>query len=215
MAEKCPALVCIDMQYIHVHPDFTVSGRDLSEESKSYTRERLAEPVLPAIRQLQDAWRQSGGLIMHIVFNHVAPDGSDLDPKIFEEFRKKDPDPATWAIRTSDDPLSAVMVEVGPRPGEIVLQKVTYSAFESTNIDYVLKNHGVRDLVLVGGLTNCCVRHTAVSAKGAGYRIFTVPDADVDRSPDSHREGLEAPGYEAFLSVPDATALLRGVPLVP
>lgn len=41
------APVCIDMQYIHVHPDYSVSGKDLSEESKGYTRARLADPVLP------------------------------------------------------------------------------------------------------------------------------------------------------------------------
>jgi nicotinamidase-related amidase len=143
------------------------------------------------------------------VFNHVAPDGSDLEPKIFETFCAGNPDPSTWAIRTAEDPLSAVMLEVAPKPGEIVLQKTTYSAFESTNLDFVLRNHGVDGLVLVGGLTSCCVRHTASSAKRVGYRVFSVPDADVDRSPEMHQTGLDSPGYEAFLSVSDAIGLLR------
>jgi nicotinamidase-related amidase len=201
------ALVCVDMQYIHVHPDYSVSGKDLSEESKAYTRARLAEPVLPSMVKLQQAWRAKQGLLIHIVFNHVTPDGSDLDPKIFENFRKKNPDPREWAIRTAADPLSAVILEVTPKAGEIVLQKTTYSAFESTSIDFVLKNHGVASLVLVGGLTSCCVQHTAVTAKAEGYRIFTVPEADVDRSPEAHQKGLDTPGYESFLSVEQAIGL--------
>lgn len=209
MDSRRTALIVIDMQYIHVHPDYSISGKNATEQSKAYTRARLNAPVLPAQAQILAAWRAQRALVVHVVFNHVTADGSDLDPEIFVSFRTKDPDPRTWPIRTATDPLSAVLIEVAPLPGEIVLQKTTFSAFASTNIDFVLKNHAVDRLVLVGGLTSCCVQRTATDAKARGYSIYTVPDADVDRSPEAHARGLAVPGYDVLLSVEEAIGLVR------
>lgn len=196
-----PALVIIDMQYIHVDPDKSVSGEGEPEENKAYVRERMYGIQLPALAKLLDTWRKAGGLVIYIVFNHVTPDGSDLEPGIYASFKKKSDDPGTWPIRTAADPLSAIMKEVAPLPTEIVLQKTTFSAFKSTNLDFVLKNHGIDSLVLVGGLTGCCVMNTAIDAKELGYKIYTVPDADIDRSPEKHEQALEAPGYDAILTL--------------
>ena len=202
--DKKTALVVIDMQYIHVEPDKSVSGEDMSKEAKAYVRERMYGTQLPAVAKLLDAWRKAGGLVIHIVFNHVAPDGSDLDPNIYATFKKKSDDPKTWPIRTAADPLSAEMREVTPSPGEVVLQKTTYSAFKSTNLDFVLKNHGIDSLLLVGGLTGCCVMQTAIDGKALGYGIYTVPDADIDRSPEGHEQALKTPGYDAVLTLDQA-----------
>jgi nicotinamidase-related amidase len=202
------ALIVIDVQYIHVDPDTTVSGSDQPDENKAYVRRRMSDTQLPAITNLLDSWRKAGKLIVHIAFNHTAPDGSDLEPGIYQAFKKEYGDLSLWPVRTAADPLSDIMREVAPLPGEIVLQKTTFSAFKSTNIDFVLKNHGIDSLLLVGGLTGCCVLHTAVDAKAHGYEIYTVSDADIDWSPERHERALPVPGYNAILTMDGALQLL-------
>lgn len=197
------------MQYIHVDPDKSVSGQYMPAAAKDYVRQRIYGGQLQAIARLLAAWRAAGALVVHIVFNHVTPDGTDLEPGIFQEFTSKNPDPSTWAIRTAADPLSAVLSGIEPGPGEIVLQKTTYSAFQSTNLNFVLRNHRIDRVITVGGLTCCCVQHTATDAKALGYRIFTVPDADSDRSEEQHQRALQVPGYEAMLTVEQALAMVR------
>lgn len=196
------ALLHVDMQYIHVHPDYSVSGANQPDEAKHYVRDRLNNTVVPNIRRLLDAFRASGDLIVHVVFNHIAPDGSDLEPGIYRHFCK-DPDRSRWAIRTKADPLSAVIVDIAPRPGEIVLEKTTYSAFESTNLDFVLRNHGIRRCIIVGGLTNCCVLRTAASAREKGYATIGVTDAAIAWSETEHAEGLTKAGYSEVLATDD------------
>lgn len=206
------ALVVVDMQYIHVHPDKSVSGRDMPAEDKDLMRERMYGVQIPAIAALLKAWRGSGGPVIHIVFNHVAPDASDLDPAIYASFVKSGDDVSQWPIRTAANPLSSIIQEVAPLAGEIVLQKTTYSAFQSTNLDFVLKNHGIESLLVVGGLTGCCVMHTAIDAKERGYAIYTVPDACIDRSSERHEAALRKTGYDEMLSLAEALATVREQP---
>lgn len=201
------ALLHIDMQYIHVHPDYTVSGANQPVEAKNYVRDRLNKTVIPNIKRLLEAFRFRKRPLVHIVFNHVAPDGSDLDPKIYERFTV-DPKRGNWAIRTKDDPLSAVIEEIAPLPGETVLEKTTYSAFESTNLQFVLTNHKVRQVILVGGLTDCCVKRTALSARDQGYYTIGVPDACIAWSEENHNAGLRDAAYSETKFTDEALALI-------
>jgi len=204
------ALLCIDMQYIHVHPDFSVSGMKCSDESKAYTRARLDDVVFPSARRMLDGFREKGALIVHIVFNYQAPDGSDTDPKIFaRDSISGNPDQASWSIQRRDHPLSAIMIEVAPKPGEIVLEKVTHSSFGSTNLNNVMINHEVETIVCIGGLTDCCAKHTALDAKKLGYKTVCVPEACVDRSDEAHQKGLQNGDYDLLLTIDEALELVH------
>ncbi|MFC1736444.1 isochorismatase family cysteine hydrolase [Candidatus Hydrogenedentota bacterium] len=209
MKKSNVALLTIDIQYIHSHPDFSVSGKDLPPESREYTRERLFGTVLPSIRRLQNAFRANNALVVHIVLNHQAPDGSDLDPDIYaRDSISGNPDRNSWSIRRRQDPMTAILMEVAPLPGEIVLEKVTHSSFASTNLNNVMINHKVDTIIHTGGATNCCVQATANDSKRLGYKTVCVPDACIAKWPKSQEEGLAMVDYDALLSVEDAIALL-------
>lgn len=64
-----------------------------------------------------------------------------------------------------------------PLPGEHVVQKNYRSSFENTNLDDVLKEIGASHLVVTGGETNNCVRHTSHAGLERGYDITLVSDA--------------------------------------
>jgi nicotinamidase-related amidase len=76
-------------------------------------------------------------------------------------------------IHTKD---AEFLPEVAPLPDEIVIRKVTSSPFNSTNIDRVLRNLGIKDLIVVGVVTNGCVESTVRSAAEHDYGVYLVED---------------------------------------
>jgi len=76
-------------------------------------------------------------------------------------------------------PGAAVIDELRPAPGDIVIDKRFYSSFTETDLDMHLRSHNVGRLVLVGQHTDCCVRHTSYDGFVRGYEIVVCPDATV------------------------------------
>ncbi|MGQ0568569.1 MAG: cysteine hydrolase family protein [Armatimonadota bacterium] len=84
----------------------------------------------------------------------------------------------------------AIIPPLAPRSDEIVLNKVTRSAFSSTGIDQILRNLGVEGLVMTGVATNACVGMTASDAADRGYKVVVVEDATAAPSPILHEAAL-------------------------
>lgn len=64
-----------------------------------------------------------------------------------------------------------------PAEGDIVTQgKRGLCGFASTNLDHVLRQNDVKNVVLGGFLTNCCVESTMRSAYELGYKVYTMKD---------------------------------------
>ncbi|WP_144803675.1 cysteine hydrolase family protein [Curtobacterium sp. BH-2-1-1] len=77
------------------------------------------------------------------------------------------------------------VTEVEPQD-EIVTGKKRLSAFYPTDLDFLLRQMGVRAVVLDGIMADCCVLNSAFDASNLGYRV-SVP-SDLVRGTD---EGLE------------------------
>lgn len=91
--------------------------------------------------------------------------------------------PVIW-VQHSDDYMTIgseawdlVQDLIKPEPGESVIQKNYRSSFESTDLDDVLAKLGISHLVITGGETNNCVRHTSHAAIERGYDVTLVSDA--------------------------------------
>jgi nicotinamidase-related amidase len=81
------------------------------------------------------------------------------------------------AAFTSGDWGADICNDMKPRQGDLVVKgKVGLCGFASTNLDFLLRQNGIRNVVLGGFLTNCCVESTMRSAYELGYRVFTVRD---------------------------------------
>jgi nicotinamidase-related amidase len=63
------------------------------------------------------------------------------------------------------------------RPGEIVVDKWTFGAFASTDLEAELRSRGVKRILLCGVLTNVCVFATASQAVDRFFRVCVVEDA--------------------------------------
>jgi len=70
----------------------------------------------------------------------------------------------------------AVIDELAPLPGDPVIDKYAYGSFHGTNLDRLLRELGVRSLVVTGTVAQICVDQTAREAMQHGYRTVLVSD---------------------------------------
>ena len=75
------------------------------------------------------------------------------------------------------DPTYDLVDSCRPLPGEIVVDKWTFGAFASTDLETQLRRRGVRRILLAGILTNVCIMATAVQAVDRFFRVCLVEDA--------------------------------------
>lgn len=62
-------------------------------------------------------------------------------------------------------------------PGDhVVNTKKRLSVFYPTDLDFLLRNLGVRTVVLNGGFTDCCVLNAAFDASNRDYRVVVARD---------------------------------------
>jgi nicotinamidase-related amidase len=95
-------------------------------------------------------------------------------------------------------------------PLEIVLPKRRFSAFFSTDLALLLREQGIRTVVLAGSKTNVSIRATAQDAFANGFGVNVVREAT-----SSNREDLAAASLDDIehymgrvISLADAVALL-------
>lgn len=74
--------------------------------------------------------------------------------------------------------------------GDIVIPKTACSVFNSTNLDYVLRNLFIEQLVVCGQLTDQCVESAVRDAADLGYLVTVVEDACAAHSKEWHDKGL-------------------------
>ena len=59
---------------------------------------------------------------------------------------------------------------------DYVIKKRRYSGFFGTDLDLVLREHDIRNVILVGTKTNCCIRATATDAYYLNYSVLVLSD---------------------------------------
>lgn len=85
---------------------------------------------------------------------------------------------------------SEVIRELIPSPGDYVLLKHRYSAFDHTALDILLERLSVDRLYLIGSATEGCVVQTAIDARELGLKTTIVADACASTDPALERTAL-------------------------
>jgi ureidoacrylate peracid hydrolase len=81
---------------------------------------------------------------------------------------------------------------VSPTPEEIVIQgKRGLCAFESTNLDFILRQNGIDTIAIGGFLTNCCVESTMRVAYEKGYKVVTLVDCTAATSMEAQEAAIK------------------------
>ena len=163
--------------------------------------DRFEAETLPQMQKLRAAARSAGVEVMYTTIESLTKDGRDrsLDYKITGFNVPK----GSWDGR----PLDAL----APGDDEIWLPKGSSSVFVSTNIDYVLRCLGVRQLVVSGLLTDQCVESAIRDACDLGYLVTQVTDACLTYTQERQANSLSAiKGYCRQVTTDELTRELEG-----
>lgn len=88
-----------------------------------------------------------------------------------------DGDAPALARETAGGPGGDVIRPLLPRPGDSVLLKHRYSAFDHTALELLLEARSVERVLIVGASTEGCVVQTALDAREHGLKATIVADA--------------------------------------
>jgi len=195
-----PALIVVDMQN-----DFVRAGAPLEVPD--------ARSTLPQHRRLLEVCRATG--IPIVYGRYVAGPQHHLiewAPKLAWAAQLEAP---VWACRRGHRRFYAdvggerecidVVDEIYPRPEDHLVDKYAFGAFHRTNLEDILRSHGVESVVVTGTVTQVCVEDTARQAFAHGYKTTIVADAVSSRDPERHRASLDtfAAHYGWVLSTDD------------
>lgn len=162
--------------------------------------QRFRSTTLPAAQKALALARAAGLEVIHTVIANLTADGRDrsLDYK-------------RCGMGFAPGSRAAEVIEaLAPLADELVLPKSSSSPFSSTTLDYLLRNIGIRTLVVIGLLTDQCIDHTVKDAADRGYRVVCLTDACQAGTAERHTQALECfEGYAALLTVADFAAALR------
>jgi nicotinamidase-related amidase len=201
------ALLIIDMQRDFVEPGgFGASlGNDVS----------LLQAIVPTVQQVLHAWREVGGMVIHTREGHL-PDLSDCPPakrlRGAPSLRIGDPGPM-GRILIRGEPGHAIIPELAPISGELVIDKPGKGAFYATPLNETLVARGITHLVIMGVTTEVCVQTTMREANDRGYDCLLLEDGTESYFPaykDAALAMIRAQGGIVGWTAPSA-ALLPGL----
>lgn len=173
------ALVIIDMQN-----DFCVEGFAASAAGRPLA---AAQAIIPSLTRLLDAARMAGVLVCHVGFWTLPGHGSDSGPWLAQRRR------STYAsdrIAIADTEGAAFIDALAPVAGELEIRKHRYSAFKGTELDMLLRVHGIRSVITTGVSTNVCVESTFREAFELGYYVGVPRDGCASWDQSLHEASL-------------------------
>lgn len=181
------ALIVIDMQI-----DFCGEGGWVHSLGVDVENTRRA---IKPIARLLETLRPLGFTIIHTREGH-RPDLSDL--------------PANKAWRSAQrngkgigaqgplgrflirgEPNWDIVPELTPLEGEIVIDKSGKGSFYGTDLEAILHLKGIRNLIVTGVTTDCCVQSTLRDANDRGFECIMLEDCCGAATQDHHERQID------------------------
>jgi ureidoacrylate peracid hydrolase len=171
------ALLVIDMQNYYVAEGYP-------NESPN------ARAIVPNINRMAAALRAAGGRVVWIQTDSaeaLAKWGNHHMYKLTPENAAR----RIEKLSATDDGFKLYRT-LEPRPEDLYVRKIKFSALvgESSNLDRVLREHGLEILLIAGTKTNVCCESTARDASMMEYRVAMLSDANATLTDEEHAAAL-------------------------
>lgn len=179
------ALLVIDLQYLDAAPGHGVfadaNNSSIPKEAQEYYFKRLDHVVLPNVRKLQDRFRDANMEVIHTRIMSITQNG-----------RERSPGHKRLKLHAPPGSKEAEFLpEVAPKGDEIIINKTASGVFNSTNIEYMLRNLGITGLFICGVYTNECVSTTVRDACDLGFYTTLINDACATVTPELHNATIQ------------------------
>jgi len=179
------ALIIVDMQNDFIHDEGFVrkSSREIGVPSSAL--DLLNKPI-PNIKRLAEGFRQTGLNVIYI-FTAWEKDYSDVALPL----KKLGPKAQAMGVLVKGSWGAQIIDELAPRDTDHQVMKKAYGAFFQTPLDRMLRNRGIKTLVMTGVATNFCVETTLREAVAYGYDIILASDGTATFDPEGHQATLK------------------------
>jgi nicotinamidase-related amidase len=186
------ALMVVDMQYHDASPDhgWNLAFDRISPGSMDYFNDRNEHVVIPAISRLLTTWRENGWPVVYLVLGSDHQDLRDFPPRLRAAVRRLEERGGVEDMFWSQNPAYEIRRELAARDGELIVQKQTFGAFNSVDLEPILRERGIDAIVMTGISTNCCVETTARDAADRGFAVAIVDEATADYDEQAHDAAL-------------------------
>lgn len=173
------ALLLVDLQNDFIHPDGAYARGGAKAEAIAELPARLAP--------LAEAFREKGGLIVSTLFTLVPGRGGEpmIAPHLKEMrpfLRRGDFAPGSWGQSLVDE----------LKPEDVAVEKLAYSAFYMSRLEWVLRKTGIEHLTVGGIVTNGGVASTVREAHVRDFAVTVLEDGCAAFSQAVHEEAIAA-----------------------
>jgi len=151
------ALLVVDMQN-----DFVAPAAPLLSQ--------MAQDLVPRLNKTLDVCREKGVRVVYTAHVHRS-DGSDMG--LFDDLYPPIADRKALIDGTEG---GDIYPPIAPKAGEHVIKKPRYSAFFGTPLDMLLREWGIKTVVIAGTTTENCCHATARDAMFNNYQVVFLSD---------------------------------------
>lgn len=177
------ALIVIDMQN-----DFCAKGGLVDRGGRDVS---AAQEMARRLPSLINSARKSGALVVFVRSSYSTHQNIFLSDVWLEQAARKQGGGYTLTPVCQDGAWgSDYYSDIRPERGDIVVFKHRYGAFHSTDLELILRSHGVRTIVLTGVSTNVCVETTAREGFVRDFYTVLVGDGTAAYSAEEHNTTL-------------------------
>jgi nicotinamidase-related amidase len=179
------ALVVIDMQRDFLEPGGfgEALGNDVIQLSV----------IVPTVETLLEAFRDHHLPVIHTLEGHL-PDLSDCPPSKRRRGQTQltiGNEGSMGRILIRGEPGNAIVPELAPLSGEIVIPKPGKGAFCRTQLEALLHQQQITHLIITGVTTEVCVQTTMREANDRGFECLLVEDATESYFPEFKQATME------------------------
>jgi ureidoacrylate peracid hydrolase len=178
---------------IDPYNDFISDGGKVRDRLKEVTE---AVGCVPNMLEVLNTARGAGIRVFYALHHRYRP-GDYETWKYIAPIQR-----AAWNRRTFEAGTWGGELRDGfePQPGDLVAQEHWCSSgFANTDLDLLLKKHGIHKLIVIGLIAHTCVEATVRFAAEFGYEVTMVRDATADYSDEEMHAALDVniPNYAA------------------